>query len=79
MIEAPIYVLGKPREAAIAEARALLDRVGLASRLNAMPHQLSGAVSSKLALPSRGRLAMQPDVILFDGADECAPIPAPQA
>ena len=57
VIEAPIYVLGKPREAAIAEARALLDRVGLASRLNAMPHQLSGGQQQRVAIAGAGDAA----------------------
>jgi ABC-type polar amino acid transport system ATPase subunit len=64
VIEAPIHVLHKPRSAAIGEARALLDRVGLADRLDAMPHQLSGGQQQRVAIARA--LAMQPDVILFD-------------
>jgi ABC-type polar amino acid transport system ATPase subunit len=64
VIEAPIHVLGKPRDAAVGEARALLDRVGLTERLHAMPHQLSGGQQQRVAIARA--LAMQPDVLLFD-------------
>jgi len=64
VIEAPVHVLRKPKEAAIGEARALLDRVGLSDRLDAMPHQLSGGQQQRVAIARA--LAMQPDLILFD-------------
>jgi ABC-type polar amino acid transport system ATPase subunit len=62
--EAPIHVLGKSREVALQDGRALLDRVGLADRLDAMPHQLSGGQQQRVAIARA--LAMQPDVLLFD-------------
>jgi ABC-type polar amino acid transport system ATPase subunit len=64
VIEAPIHVLGKTRETAVSEGRALLDRVGLTERLNAMPHQLSGGQQQRVAIARA--LAMRPDVLLFD-------------
>jgi ABC-type polar amino acid transport system ATPase subunit len=64
VIEAPIHVLGKPREIAVSEARSLLDRVGLSERVAAMPHQLSGGQQQRVAIARA--LAMQPDLLLFD-------------
>jgi ABC-type polar amino acid transport system ATPase subunit len=64
VIEAPIHVLRKPREQAVAEARALLERVGLLERVHAMPHQLSGGQQQRVAIARA--LAMQPDLLLFD-------------
>jgi polar amino acid transport system ATP-binding protein len=62
--EAPIYVLGLGRDAAIARARLLLDRVGLADKLHAMPRQLSGGQQQRVAIARA--LAMEPQAILFD-------------
>jgi ABC-type polar amino acid transport system ATPase subunit len=64
VIEAPIHVLGKPRDAAVSEARSLLERVGLADRLDAMPNQLSGGQQQRVAIARA--LAMRPQVLLFD-------------
>jgi ABC-type polar amino acid transport system ATPase subunit len=62
--EAPIHVLKKPRGEAVAEARALLDRVGLSAKLDAMPATLSGGQQQRVAIARA--LAMHPDMILFD-------------
>jgi len=40
--EAPIHVMREPAARAATRARALLDRVGIAHRAAARPHQLSG-------------------------------------
>jgi ABC-type polar amino acid transport system ATPase subunit len=64
VIEAPIHVLRMHRDAAIQQARALLDRVGLADKFEAMPGQLSGGQQQRVAIART--LAMQPEAILFD-------------
>ncbi len=62
--EAPIHVLGRPRGEVEQEARALLDRVGLAEKLSARPRQLSGGQQQRVAIARA--LAMRPEAILFD-------------
>jgi ABC-type polar amino acid transport system ATPase subunit len=62
--EAPIHVLKRPREEAVAQARALLERVGLAEKSDTMPGSLSGGQQQRVAIARA--LAMQPEVILFD-------------
>ncbi len=62
--EAPIHVLGLEREQAVNKARALLERVGLGEKLDAMPRQLSGGQQQRVAIARA--LAMEPEAILFD-------------
>ncbi len=62
--EAPIRVLKLPREEAITRAKALLDRVGLADKINERPERLSGGQQQRVAIARA--LAMQPRAILFD-------------
>jgi polar amino acid transport system ATP-binding protein len=64
VMEGPIYVLGLPAAEAEERARRLLDRVGLADRLHAMPRQLSGGQQQRVAIARA--LAMEPKGILFD-------------
>ncbi len=64
VIEAPLHVLGMPREAAVQRARELLKRVGLGEKLNHLPDMLSGGQQQRVAIARA--LAMQPEVLLFD-------------
>jgi len=64
VIEAPMHVLKLPHERAVAEARQLLDRVGLGDRLDSRPTQLSGGQQQRVAIARA--LAMHPELILFD-------------
>lgn len=64
VIEAPVHVLGKTRDEATKHAMALLDRVGLADRSAAYPHQLSGGQKQRVAIARA--LAMQPRGLLCD-------------
>ncbi len=52
------------RDEAITRAKALLDRVGLADKLNERPERLSGGQQQRVAIARA--LAMQPRAILFD-------------
>ena len=61
---APIYVKGTAREQARARAVELLDRVGLADKLDAYPAQLSGGQQQRVAI-ARAQ-AMEPRLMLFD-------------
>lgn len=62
--EAPIHVLGTPRDKAEARAKELLDMVGLADKMDNYPSQLSGGQQQRVAIARA--LAMQPKVMLFD-------------
>src|SRR3954462_8258029 len=50
VVEGPIYVKGEPREAALEKGRRLLERVGLAEKAEARPHQLSGGQQQRVAI-----------------------------
>ena len=64
IIEAPIRVAGTKRDVAKAEAKVLMDRVGLGDRLDAYPAQLSGGQQQRVAIARA--LAMKPKLMLFD-------------
>ena len=64
IVEAPMRVLGLEREAAVERAMALLERVGLKEKADAMPAQLSGGQQQRVAIARA--LAMQPKAMLFD-------------
>src|SRR5437660_12744099 len=61
---APVTVKRLPRERAESEARALLERVGLAEKADAYPAQLSGGQQQRVAIARA--LAMDPKIMLFD-------------
>ena len=64
MIEAPIHVLGTPKEEATAEALKLLARVGLGDKCDTYPGKLSGGQQQRVAIARA--LAMKPALMLFD-------------
>ncbi|MER5805645.1 amino acid ABC transporter ATP-binding protein [Streptomyces mirabilis] len=64
IIEAPVLVKRVGKATAIAEARALLERVGLAHKEDAYPNQLSGGQQQRVAIARA--LAMKPSLMLFD-------------
>ncbi|MFG3581201.1 amino acid ABC transporter ATP-binding protein [Micromonospora chersina] len=64
VIEAPVRVLGTPREQAREQAMRLLDRVGLTERAANYPSQLSGGQQQRVAIARA--LAMRPKLMLFD-------------
>ena len=64
MTVAPVKLKLKTKEAAEAQAKQLLTRVGLADRSDAYPSQLSGGQKQRIAIVRA--LCMEPDVMLFD-------------
>jgi len=64
VIEAPCRVRKVRRADAVARARELLGRVGLADRADAYPSQLSGGQQQRVAIARA--LAMDPKLMLFD-------------
>lgn len=64
VIEAPMQVLGLPKDAAVARAERYLARVGVTHRKNAYPAHMSGGEQQRVAIARA--LAMEPEVMLFD-------------
>jgi polar amino acid transport system ATP-binding protein len=62
--EGPLRVQRRPRDEVVAEARALLERVGLAHKSDAFPIDLSGGQQQRVAIARA--LAMRPKLMLFD-------------
>lgn len=64
VMEGPIYVLKQHPQAARKQATALLEKVGLAHRMDAYPDALSGGQQQRVAIARA--LAMRPKLMLFD-------------
>ena len=64
LIEVPVHVLGVPRGQAVAQAVALLARVGLSAKAGAYPAFLSGGQQQRAAIARA--LCMNPRAMLFD-------------
>jgi len=64
IIEAPVQVLGLPRDEAVAIARKYLARVDLGGLEDRYPAHLSGGQQQRVAIARA--LAMEPEVMLFD-------------
>jgi polar amino acid transport system ATP-binding protein len=64
IVEAPVRVKGESERVAVERGKALLDRVGLADKVDVYPNQLSGGQQQRVAIARA--LAMQPKLMLFD-------------
>jgi polar amino acid transport system ATP-binding protein len=64
VMEAPVKVLGRPKDEVESEALGLLERVGLADKRDAYPSKLSGGQQQRVAIARA--LAMKPALMLFD-------------
>jgi arginine/ornithine transport system ATP-binding protein len=64
IIEAPVHVLGVPKDQAVQTARKYLERVGLKDVEDRYPAHMSGGQQQRVAIARA--LAVEPEVMLFD-------------
>ena len=64
LIEAPLIVQARERTSLIAEAKILLEKVGLSDKAASFPNSLSGGQKQRVAIARA--LAMKPEIMLFD-------------
>ena len=64
VMEAPVTVLGRPRDEVEAKAREYLDKVGIHDKCDAYPAMLSGGQQQRAAIARA--LCMEPQALLFD-------------
>ena len=64
VVEAPVHVERRAPAEAARQARALIERVGIAARADARPHELSGGEQQRAAIARA--LAREPRALLMD-------------